>query len=498
MELHQRKAVKKARRRRQIGDQRRIFTEEKDKRSNEDNNVGELKWAEKENELQKSQDERVNSKAKVETEVVQALKELKKKAKKERQAEKRRLLQQQMLEDEEREKAIEETVPAMVTIKRVIGGGNNSPTVEIKVSTPEDHKLIYTLINGSDNCKKTGVTYKVNKGCKNKKNPKTSIERLEAPEKMPQSITKELKVTVALDMINKQQNIEPPSTSPSTKPNMVSNTKKIVENKKSMKMNDTKQSPSHDDLLVPNSLIPPGITITKMDSSGRREQNALLKNDIGSMVTVAETEKLLRKGQGNNSPYREPVDSKRKTKKKIKIPQDTQLSTLPPVKEKTVSLTPEKNMIFDPLKSKFGQFDVNAKSCNPAIIFTNENGTVTVTRNSRLQQSSSDRDRVVSVPLRTISSQIKYPEIQKLPISAVFTNSQTQDPAGLLQAQEILSGLQEIQITKVDKKNIKPELKENIYCPRDQITIIPVSKNGREAFHFDENDWLCDSVFSPK
>ncbi|XP_072387260.1 uncharacterized protein [Diabrotica undecimpunctata] len=482
MKLHQKKTVKKARRK--IEEKRRILAEGKD---NEENNVGELKWTEKENELGKSPDERVKSKAKVEAAVLQALKEVKKKAKKERQAEKKRLLQQQKLEDEEREKVIEKTIPAMVTIKRVTGGGNNSPTVEItlKVSTPEDHKLMYTLLNGSDNCNKTEVIHKPNKGYKKKKKAKSFIERLKESEKIPQVITKELKVTVVLDMMNKQQNNKPSST----EPNKLSNTKRIVESKKGIKINDRKQSLSHEDLLVPNILIPPGITITRISSSDRRKQNVSSINDMRPMVTVAETEKLIHMGQGNKSPKREHVDenSKSKTRKNNKtnkILQGIQSSTIPSKKDEPISLIPENNMISDPSKSKFQQKDdKNAESCDLATIFTNENGTITVIRNCRLKQPSSNSERTVSIPLRTILNQTKSSEVQKSPISTISTNYKMQDSTSHPQVQKILSGLPEIQISKVDMK--KPKLKENVCYSTNQMPIIPTSKNGREELNFD-------------
>lgn len=45
---------------------------------------------------------------------------------------------------------MEETIPAMVTIKRVVENNNSPPTVTItlKGSTPDQDKLLYTLVNG--------------------------------------------------------------------------------------------------------------------------------------------------------------------------------------------------------------------------------------------------------------------------------------------------------------------------------------------------------------
>lgn len=67
--------------------------------------------------------------------------QLKKKLKKQRQAKKRENLVLQKT-------TIEETIPAMVTIKRVPGGMNGTPlvTITLKGCTPDQDKLLTTLV----------------------------------------------------------------------------------------------------------------------------------------------------------------------------------------------------------------------------------------------------------------------------------------------------------------------------------------------------------------
>lgn len=66
---------------------------------------------------------------------------MKKKLKKQRQAQKRQELSIQ-------KNTIEETIPAMVTIKRVPGGENGTPsvTITLKGCTPDQDKLLTTLV----------------------------------------------------------------------------------------------------------------------------------------------------------------------------------------------------------------------------------------------------------------------------------------------------------------------------------------------------------------
>ncbi|XP_028141077.1 uncharacterized protein LOC114335109 [Diabrotica virgifera virgifera] len=509
MELAQKKAAKKARQR-QKKEEERIKAEEEQKRREEENKI---KEAEKKKELARKQAEREKSKAEAEAAAAQALKELKKKSKKERQAEKKRLLQQQKLEEEERKKIVEETIPAMVTIKRVAENGS-SPTVTITLqgSTPEEEKLIYTLVKGDDdNVSEAAVAQEPNKGSKKKNKQKQPVQKPKPPDEIPQVVTKELKVTVGLGM-NKQQNSE----SASTESGKFSNIKQLVESKKGTKLNDKKQNVSQDDMPIPMFRLPPGITITKIDgpvsiknfqAANAEEQKGSSLNATKSGVIVVDTEKLIHKKQNNEATNGKPVSKTSKKKKKKnnaanKKAQDAKPTNASTEVKKMVTL---KNPIFHPFQQQNPEpsLDKNAESCGPAAIFTNENGMVTI-RSSRLQQSLSNGGSAGSVPLTTISN--FAPEMQKSPIpSTVFTNSQMQDTKSdtmcPFYAQEILSGLPGIEITKVDKKTVKSEPEEYKSCQTAQVSIIPASTNGGEAFNFDnldKDDWLFDSVFSPR
>lgn len=111
---------------------------------------------------------------------------------------------------------MEETIPAMVTIKRVVENDSTLPTVTItlKGSTPDQDKLLYTLVNGHD-----GNNAQLEENKKNKKNKEplaktvnlevnTSNNQKKKKNKNDKSnqppntvITKELRVTLAVDPV---------------------------------------------------------------------------------------------------------------------------------------------------------------------------------------------------------------------------------------------------------------------------------------------------------
>lgn len=115
---------------------------------------------------------------------------------------------------------MEETIPAMVTIKRVVENNNSPPTVTItlKGSTPDQDKLLYTLVNGHASDYTAIGRDKVNNSIKKPKSQEQSVKISETnadikkkKKKSPNSIinppnvpvntvtTKELKVTLAVD-----------------------------------------------------------------------------------------------------------------------------------------------------------------------------------------------------------------------------------------------------------------------------------------------------------
>lgn len=117
---------------------------------------------------------------------------------------------------EEKEKhLIEETIPAMVTIKRVVENNYSPPTVTItlKGSTPDEDKLLYTLVNGyTDESSSNGGTKssKKNKQAQMQqptvkiKDPEINVESNPTKKKNKSSInrqdnSKEVKVTLAVN-----------------------------------------------------------------------------------------------------------------------------------------------------------------------------------------------------------------------------------------------------------------------------------------------------------
>lgn len=87
----------------------------------------------------------------------------------------------------------------MVTIKRIAENGTGSPTVTItlKGSTPDQDKLLYTLVGGADQTATPPEqdSESISKK-KKKKNAKVNVIQKSA---VPVAITKEVKVTVSLD-----------------------------------------------------------------------------------------------------------------------------------------------------------------------------------------------------------------------------------------------------------------------------------------------------------
>lgn len=131
----------------------------------------------------------------------------------------------------------------MVTIKRIADKDSGNPTVTItlKGSTPDQDKLLYTLVGGVDEPVpvaelQNGIVSKKKK----KKNPKTEPNQ-KAP--VPVVITKELAVTVSLDA----------ATTQDTKK---SNKKDAKKNEKPLKQNVHKEM--NGGLSMPMLRLPPG------------------------------------------------------------------------------------------------------------------------------------------------------------------------------------------------------------------------------------------------
>lgn len=166
---------------------------------------------------------------------------------------------------------MEETIPAMVTIKRVVENENSLPTVTItlKGSTPDQDKLLYTLVNGNDSetkdnnaqdsDKKKGKNQNTEAKSGKKENSNGSKKKNKSDtnkSKQPTStvITKELKVTLAVDPTppdtkkNKQQNINNKQTIQQI------NTRNSNGNKQEAKVTRNKDA----DINIPMLKLPPG------------------------------------------------------------------------------------------------------------------------------------------------------------------------------------------------------------------------------------------------
>ncbi|KAG5898856.1 hypothetical protein JTB14_014283 [Gonioctena quinquepunctata] len=477
MELAEKKAAKKARQRMKKEEDRRKAEEEQERLAEEQRR----KEMEKKKEIARKLAEKEKSKAAAAAAAAQALKELKKKSKKERQAEKKRLAQQgngKVFKKRDDETIVEETIPAMVTIKRIAESGSSSPTVTItlKGSTPDQDKLLYTLVNGSDDISSNQQTENNGDDAKGKKNKKKSKQNQVQPATV---VTKELKVTVALDNNRVEQNSKKVDKNPA---------KALMESNKAVsKQKESKKIGRQDDLPLPMLRLPPGITITKVEGpvsnrnypvSNGEDQKGTTINVGKSGVIVVDTEKLSSDKQNVDPAQTKTGNYSKKNKKKKKKMTENQQSV--------------------PKQEPPPVIDKNVDSCAPAAIFTNENGMVTI-RSSRLQHSLSNGAALNPMPMSmpSLPPDVRKSKANPTPYvpPPVEEKNEVMSP---FNAQEILSGLPGIEITKVDKRAVKSDSEINKSCQTAQVSIIPAS-NGGEKFSFDKDDWLLyDSVFTPR
>ncbi|CAH1955558.1 unnamed protein product [Acanthoscelides obtectus] len=490
IELAQKKAAKKIRQRQKKEEERQRAEEQK--RLEE-----ELK--------RKEAERREAAKRKVEREKAEAAaiakaKAEKCKSKKERQAEKRQELKKQQ-KDAEKEKEniknataskntkiVEETIPAMVTIKRIAENENGEPTVTItlKGSTPDQDKLLYTLVGGPDD--KIDAPKEPEKNSKKKKKQKNALS----------VVTKDVKVTVALDPTKTKS--EPDANTRKLNKN---NHVKMLPNAGKQKMNDfnkkantpsTKKEIPLSDLNIPMLRLPPGITITKIEGpvSNRNYKVGNIDEERGgptinvgkSGVIVVDTEKLIQSKPLNGES--KAKNKKKKKKNAKKAAESENQSTVDGKKMITL-----KNPIFQSMQSKPSDSAADKHSDNvpPAAIFTNENGMVTI-RSSRLMNGPGSA--LNPMPVQNI-----MPEIEPYQSHQGYTSTPEEKEISSFNAREILSGLPGIEITKVDKKQNKTEADGNKACQTAEVSIIPTS-NGSEKFDFEKDDWFYESVFSPR
>lgn len=167
----------------------------------------------------------------------------KKRAKKERRAERKAAILAE--NNKENNNIIEETIPAMVTIKRVAENGTGSPTVTItlKGSTPDQDKLLYTLVGGADQTTATPPQPENETVSKKKKKKNAKAADVVQKPVVPAVITKEVKVTVSLDAASPQE--------------VKKNKKETKKNDKLVKYYEEKEA-TVDDLSIPMLRLPPG------------------------------------------------------------------------------------------------------------------------------------------------------------------------------------------------------------------------------------------------
>ncbi|XP_030748295.1 reticulocyte-binding protein 2 homolog a-like isoform X2 [Sitophilus oryzae] len=478
-ELAKKKAAKKARQK-ERREQERLEAELEAKRKIEQKAVKELeKKEERKKELEKREEERKIEEA-----------QLKKKLKKKRQAMKRQELERQ-------KNTFEETIPAMVTIKRTPGDESGSPsvTITLKGYTPDQDKLLTTLIDKTDmeEKKEVSVTNKniVQGKCgKKKKNAMKMNESIMSSKVVSDEakiIAKNVKVTLAVD-----KNPIPIIPDPL---NM------IIDQQFKHQAEEIKRErePTADEIRALGNLkLPPGITITKVE--GPLSNKSYLGSDTNknssmlgkSGVIVVDTEKLIQKKVETDisKPSKAGRRKKKKSKKNAKGI-DVEQSDKP----KMVTL---RNPMFQPFQNPNSK-SFPADESAPAAIFTRENGMVTI-RSSRLQQSLDNGapNSSNAVPFGISLMPNLVPEMPSFSSSDSEHQEQSSKSAdnssnknSNLNAQEILSGLPGIEITKVDKKsdsNHNVDLNNGTHDA--QVSIIP--SNGTDFdMEFDkDDDWL--------
>uniref|UniRef100_A0A1Y1NCD2 FAM193 C-terminal domain-containing protein n=1 Tax=Photinus pyralis TaxID=7054 RepID=A0A1Y1NCD2_PHOPY len=441
--------------------------------------------------------------------------------------------------EENEPKHIEETIPAMVTIKRVAEGGDTPATVTItlKGSTPESDKLLFTLVNGyndkehiatatinednnkNNNKMKNGtikdpiISNKKDKDVQSKNAKKKKGKELPPtllPKDVSNGISKELRVTIALDK-HKNSGNEPSGKKNSKSEITKAYDPKVANNKKDTATKKTAAQKSANnskgEISIPMLRLPPGITITKIEGppTNRNCKNANNTSSTAanqnpnvpvskSGVIVVDTEKLIQQSI--------TATANKKNKKKNKKKRDGKQPEVPAKHNQNgsePSMVTLKNPIFHTLQTALCNkvTDTNDLSMYPAnqqaSIFKNENGMVTI-RSPRLQNNFENGS-----PISNFLTDLKPmfgPEVPSSYIPMCQTNFENKS----FNAQEILSGLPGIEITKVDKNSTRNESEHKRSSQPAEVSIIPTNSgaNGTDKFNFDKDDWPFESVFTPR
>lgn len=247
-----------------------------------------------------------------------------------------------------------------------------------------------------------------------------------------------------------------------------------------------------------------GITITKVEGPvANKNYQIPIANQIAdsnkdssvlgkSGIIVVDTEKLIQKTKNDDSSKVSKASKKKKKSKKAEIQPNES-------KEKPRMVTLRNPMFQQFQNQHLMKSAISVDESAPAAIFKTENGMVTI-RSSRLQQSlDCNMDRVVNA---------KPLGMPFIPDMTNFINSNNFNTAGgisvvdsvkdegtvtPLDAQEILSGLPGIQITKIDKKdgNFDDDNMDIDTSHHDaQVSIIPSNGNDFDLEFDKDDDWL--------
>ncbi|XP_050313652.1 LOW QUALITY PROTEIN: uncharacterized protein LOC126748442 [Anthonomus grandis grandis] len=524
-EMAEKKAAKKARQK-EKREQERVKAELEVKRQ--------LEEEARQEEMRRLEQIRTQEEAEEERRIQEAI--WKKKEKKQRQARKR-------AEEALKKNTIEETIPAMVTIKKIPGVENGIPqvTITLKGCTPQQNQILTHIVEDpkkvkiqnekkvsnqqgqskaiANECKDKGRKGKKNnQDQKSAKSPYQKPADIEKPQNDVKVISKDVKVTLTVD---KTMNVMP---------DVVFDAQ--IKKSKQKQEKIERELSDFEAKLVKNLKLPPGISITKIETPSANSKKYLgssANNSNSSVlgksgVIVVETEKLIKKNDyESNKPAGVPSKTSKK-KKKNKKP----LNAKPDEAKDQPKMVTLRNPMFQQFQpSNFPSLGDNTNrilvppdESAPAAIFTSENGMVTI-RSSRLQHSiesgmvaSSNGFRPLGLPIypgreenRPSISNYMNPTSYNTENRMTYINEpkeEVDDTNGVssMDAQEILSGLPGIEITKIDKEC------DDTFCNgidnssddnHAEVSIIPSNGADMELdFNKNDEDWLYDSVFQPK
>ncbi|CAG9762782.1 unnamed protein product [Ceutorhynchus assimilis] len=285
----------------------------------------------------------------------------KKKLKKLRQAQKR--LQNGM---------IEETFPAMVTIKKGTGKENTPPslTVTFQGCTATQEKLLTSLVETQQDESSNDKTKGGNKQTKNNNSkPKQEAAKLPQLSNGPRVISKNVNVALAVRI--EQEPVGIPTGAKSEE----KSTKKSQEKVKCERGLTRKEFKSFGNLV-----LPPGITLTKVINGQQSQQPKINYSNSAATtkvsppvnqkgVIVVDTEKLMQ--QTDEAP-KPPTKSRRRKKTKNK----------PNAEPKMITIRNPTFQINENLSNNTRQVPMN-QPVSGTIFTKTENGMVKITRGSK-------------------------------------------------------------------------------------------------------------------